>query len=166
MLSLIHLVGEQLIRRRFNNQLELNSAVYASLINYLINVGKIVTIPFDATTSPDVNISDISEEKLNWFLNRAKSVRNFKLPKDVPVFDILTHLNLIKKTKPNNAAILLFGNKPQRFFISSEVKCMHFHGVNKIKPIPSYQIYKGTKKSINSRPFIFNKVYILLLIVS
>ncbi|MFH1778210.1 MAG: ATP-binding protein [Candidatus Omnitrophota bacterium] len=28
--------------------------------------------------------------------------------------------------------------------ITSEVKCMHFHGTQKLKPIPSYQIYKGT----------------------
>jgi len=41
-------------------------------------------------------------------------------------------------------AILLFGIKPQRFLITSEVKCMHFHGARKLKPIPSYQIYKGT----------------------
>jgi predicted HTH transcriptional regulator len=39
---------------------------------------------------------------------------------------------------------LLFGKQPQRFFISSEVKCLHFHGTQKIKPILSYQIYKGT----------------------
>ena len=34
--------------------------------------------------------------------------------------------------------------QPQRFLISSEVKCAHFHGVEVAKPIPSYQVYKGT----------------------
>jgi predicted HTH transcriptional regulator len=43
----------------------------------------------------------------------------------------------------SNAAILLFGKAPQRFFISSEVKCAHFHGTRVEKPIPFYQIYKG-----------------------
>jgi predicted HTH transcriptional regulator len=42
-----------------------------------------------------------------------------------------------------NAAILLFGKKPQKFFISSEVKCMQFYGNEIEKPIPSLQIYKG-----------------------
>ncbi len=33
---------------------------------------------------------------------------------------------------------------PQRFLISSEVKCAHFHGTRVAKPIPSHQVYKGT----------------------
>jgi len=56
----------------------------------------------------------------------------------------LTHLDLLDNEKPNHTVILLFGVKPQRFLITSEVKCMHFHGAQKLKPIPSYQIYKGT----------------------
>ena len=36
------------------------------------------------------------------------------------------------------------GKAPQRFLISSEVKCAHFHGTQVAKPIPSYQVYKGT----------------------
>jgi len=38
----------------------------------------------------------------------------------------------------------------RRFFTAflfedlSEVKCLHFHGTEVQKPIPSYQIYKGT----------------------
>lgn len=40
--------------------------------------------------------------------------------------------------------VLLFGRAPQRFLISSEVKCGHFHGTEIAKPIPSYQFYKGT----------------------
>lgn len=31
-----------------------------------------------------------------------------------------------------------------RFLISSEIKCAHFHGTEVAKPIPSYQVYKGT----------------------
>jgi len=38
----------------------------------------------------------------------------------------------------------LFARQPQRFLLTSEVKCMHFHGTQVAKPIPSYQIYKGT----------------------
>jgi ATP-dependent DNA helicase RecG len=37
----------------------------------------------------------------------------------------------------------LFGKQPQRFLISSEVKCAHFHGTTVRKPIPFYQVYKG-----------------------
>ncbi|RLB91918.1 MAG: transcriptional regulator, partial [Deltaproteobacteria bacterium] len=43
-----------------------------------------------------------------------------------------------------HAAVLLFGKEPQRFLPSAEVKCVHFHGIEIRKPIPSYQIYGGT----------------------
>ena len=43
-----------------------------------------------------------------------------------------------------NAAVLLFGRAPQRFLISSKVKCAHFHGTEVAKSIPSYQVYNGT----------------------
>ena len=55
----------------------------------------------------------------------------------------LVHLNLLDNDRPSNAAILLFGVQPQRFLLSSEVKCLHFHGTQVRKPIPSYQVYKG-----------------------
>jgi predicted HTH transcriptional regulator len=57
---------------------------------------------------------------------------------------VLQHLNLLNKGRPTHAAILLFGYTPQRFLISSEIKCAHFHGTEVRKPIPSYQVYKGT----------------------
>lgn len=56
----------------------------------------------------------------------------------------LGHLNLLDKGNPTHAAVLLFGKEPQRFLPASEIKCMHFHGTAVRKPIPAYQIYKGT----------------------
>lgn len=144
MLSLLRVVGDQLIRRRFNTQPDLHSAVYASLVNQLLVSGRIITGPFDATLCRNAEISDISEEKIRWFLSLVKNTRDYALAESTSVFDVLTHLDLLDKGKPNHAAILLFGIKPQRFLVSSEIKCMHFHGTRKLKPIPSFQIYKGT----------------------
>lgn len=45
---------------------------------------------------------------------------------------------------PTHAAVLLFGREPQRFLLTSDVKCLHCHGTEIRKPIPSYQVYKGT----------------------
>jgi predicted HTH transcriptional regulator len=56
----------------------------------------------------------------------------------------LAHLNLLDNGKPTHAAVLLFGREPQRFLPTSEVKCLHFHGTEVRKPIPSYHIFKGT----------------------
>ena len=144
MRALILEAGKELIRRRFDTQLELVSAVYASLVKILMESGIIINKPFDASLSQDVSLRDISVEKIRKFLTIAKSERNYPLAPNMPVKDMLAHLDLIKDGKPNNAAVLLFGKKPQRQIPASEVKCMHFHGFEKLKPIPSYQIYKGT----------------------
>src|SRR5450756_2699239 len=56
----------------------------------------------------------------------------------------MAHLNLLDGDQPSHAAVLLFASNPQHFLLSSEVKCMHFHGTEVRKPIPSYQIYHGT----------------------
>src|SRR5690606_9681634 len=41
-------------------------------------------------------------------------------------------------------AMLLFGCEPQRWLPTSMVKCLHFHGTEVRKPIPSHQEYRGT----------------------
>ena len=56
----------------------------------------------------------------------------------------MTHLNLLGDARPPNDAVLLFGRRPQRFLLASEVKCAHFHGTEVAKPIPSYQVCKGS----------------------
>jgi len=66
------------------------------------------------------------------------------LPAEVTPRELLTHLNLLHEGRPTHAAVLLFGRKPQRFVRSAVVKCSHFHGTEVTRPIPSYQVYKGT----------------------
>ncbi len=144
MQGLIAEAGTQLVRRRFQSVPELTAFVYASLIKYLEQSGLIHNGPFDAASCSNATANDISPEKVAWFLQRAKNSRGYTLDEDTPMLEALTHLNLFNKGIPSHAAILLFGKIPQRFLITSEVKCMHFHGREMQKPIPSYQIYKGT----------------------
>ncbi len=103
------------------------------------------TRPLDASACPDATFADLSEDKVRWFLaTRARRERQFALAVNTPSQDTLIHLNLLDAGQPTHAAVLLFGKQPQRFLISSEVKCLHFHGTEVRKPIPSYQIHKGT----------------------
>ena len=60
MLDLIRSAGEQLIRRRFTTQPELNAAVYASLVSHLLATGRIVTGPFDASTCRNATPNDMT----------------------------------------------------------------------------------------------------------
>jgi predicted HTH transcriptional regulator len=136
-------IGIELIRKRFNSSSELNAGVYASLVIYLMEQELIRTSPFDATYSKTATLADLDGNKISAFLELAKAKRGFPLPANSSASVILTHLNLISEKRINHAAILLFGKKPQQFFITSEIKCAHFHGTDIRKPIPSYQVYKG-----------------------
>ena len=133
-----------IVRRSFNTPEQLKTAVYASLVNYLVENEIIRTTPFDATLHTEATIADLNEEKIRNFAEVARRKRGFPFDKDADVVNVLTHLNLIKGNRITHAALLLFADKPQRFFITSEVKCAHFHGRSVSKPIPSYQVYKGT----------------------
>ena len=144
MVQLIRKAGAQLIRRRFTDITDLNTALYASLVEHLERAGYLRTRPFDAAACPDATLGDIADDKVKSFLGLARRERQYPLGENTNTDDALAHLNLLDAGHPTHAAVLLFGRQPQRFMLTSEVKCLHFHGTEVRKPIPSYQIYKGT----------------------
>ena len=144
MQALIDKVEGSLIRRRFNNSEELVSGLYAALVEYLITKQLIRSGPFDAAPCLDATLDNLDTKWMARFIRTARRARNFPLTEDATPQELLAHLNLQKTDRLTNAAVLLFGKSPQRFLISSEIKCAHFHGTDVSKPIPSYQVYKGT----------------------
>ncbi len=100
--------------------------------------------PSDAAECSGATMDDLDSEAMFRFIRIARRARQFPLPEETPPSDLLRHLNLLNRGRLTNAAVLLFGRAPQRFLISSEVKCAHFHGTEHAMPIPSYQVYKGT----------------------
>lgn len=144
MRALIGKAGAQLIRRRFAGVADLRGDLYASLIEHLERTGRLRTKPFDAAACPEAALADLSDEKLRWFLGVARRGRQYPLREETAPPAALEHLNLLDAGRPSHAAVLLFGRQPQRFLPASELKCMHFHGTEVRKPIPSYQIYRGT----------------------
>jgi ATP-dependent DNA helicase RecG len=144
MLKLIRKAGSQLIRRRFADKPGLIAALYAALVEHMEQSGDLRTRPFDASACPRATLNDLPQERIRWFLEAARRERNYPLPAKVGREKALAHLNLLDNGNPTHAAVLLFGKDPQRFLPTSEIKCMHFHGTRVRKPIPSYQIYKGT----------------------
>ena len=143
-LALIRQAEGQLVRRSFASTSELIGNLYAALVQYLEDKELIRTGPFDASPCSKATLADLDEERMRLFISRARKARNFPLPEEASPAELLTHLNLLDNGRIANAAVLLFGRQPQRFLLSSEVKCAHFHGVEVAKPIPSYQVYKGT----------------------
>ena len=133
-----------LIRKRFGNEAELVAGLYAALVEYLDVKELIRWGPFDASPCGGAAPNDLDQGRMSRFIRTARTARQFPLPEDTSPEDLLEHLNLRKNGRLANAAVLLFGGAPQRFLISSEIKCAHFHGTQVAKPIPSYQVYKGT----------------------
>ena len=133
-----------LIRKRFSNEAELVAGLYAALVEYLDVKELIRWGPFDASPCAGAAPNDLDQGRMSRFIRTARTARQFPLPEDTSPEDLLEHLDLRKNGRLTNAAVLLFGGAPQRFLISSEIKCAHFHGTQVAKPIPSYQVYKGT----------------------
>ena len=140
---LIKKVSGNLIYGKFSSPSELLSDVYSSLVNYLVEKGILRVEPFDKSKNLEASIDDISSDTIKWFVEKARDERAFPLSVNATKEKVLIHLNLLRGKEVSNAAILLFGKQPQRFFISSEIKCAHFHGTKVEKPIPFYQTYKG-----------------------
>ncbi|MDE0486279.1 MAG: DUF4062 domain-containing protein, partial [Nitrospira sp.] len=144
MRALIGKAETGLIRRRFDTSEDLLLELYASLVEYLETIELLRRGAFDATPCVDADLTALDFECMARFIATARRERQFPLAVNASPEALLGHLNLLNKGRLTNAAVLLFGRTPQRFLISSEIKCAHFHGMQVAKPIPSYQVYKGT----------------------
>ena len=136
-------IDTSLVRKTFSGQTDLIRQVYHSLVRYLEEKGYIQTGPFDAMMHRKATLEDIDPEKVKAFVQTARARRGFPLEKNTSMEEVLLHLNLLEHGNLTNSALLLFANDPQRFFITSEVKCASFHGDTMAKPIPSYKVFRG-----------------------
>jgi predicted HTH transcriptional regulator len=142
--ALIRRAGDELVRRRFEDPDELLRLVYGSLIQFLQDRGFIAARDFDAAACENATLDDISGANVRRFIERARDERKYALPVETPPERALEHLNLLVGTVPARGAVLLFSDRPERFMPSAEVTCLHFHGTEVAKPIPSQQVYRGT----------------------
>ena len=140
--NFIRKVEQQVVRKSFEDFPELKTEVYASLIRYLEEEEIIRIFPFDATINRKATLEDIDIEKIKKFIRRAKFKRNFPFDES-DYLDVLLHLNLMENGRLTNAALLLFAKQPQKFVISSSVKCCQYYGNETVRPIPSLHIYEG-----------------------
>ncbi len=143
--TLIKKVERDIVRKTFVDVEGLRTSVYASLVRYLEEKEYIRWQPFDAAFDTNAKLDDLDEDKMHEFIVLAKAKRDFPLPENSSPKKLLTHLSLMDdKGRISNSAVLLFGKRPQRFFITSEVKCVQFFGNVVEKPLPAYQICRGT----------------------
>jgi hypothetical protein len=139
-------IDHDVIRNVFNSYEELQSGVYASLVEYMTSHHLLRQGPFDASVNHEATLEDLDKQKIRWFVGVAREVRQFPLSyseENIP--QILHSLHLVTEDGGiKNAALLLFAKDPQQWFPTATIKCAHFYGTKVEKPMASLQIYGGT----------------------
>ena len=144
--ALIKKAEQDVVRNKFDTLEELKSGVYAALVHYLVLKGYLHSGPFDAALNMNATTEDLDKEKIRWWTGMAREKRNFPLTySEENVHRILNSLHLISDDgRVTNAALLLFAKDPQKWFVSSTVKCVQFYGTKVQKPLAYQQIYGGS----------------------
>lgn len=143
MAELVRKAGSQVTRRRFSDIPGLIREVYASLVECLEQRGAIRSTPFDGSICEGATLRDLDNKAVTDFVETAEAAGRLKLKGSRASKAVLQNFNLLREGNPTNAAMLLFGKDPRRFFSNIQVHCFHFHGTVKQKPIASQQPYEG-----------------------
>jgi len=88
---------------------------------------------FDSQICKGVTLKDINKNEVKRFIEKAGFERRIEINPNIAVEEVLEKLNLIKSGNLTNAAILLFGKNPQRFFLQAETKCARFKGTKPLE---------------------------------
>jgi len=83
---------------------------------------------FDETICKRASLKDINARKVFWFMDKAKEEKRLIVPAKTTMKDVLARLHLIRSGKLTNAAILLFGKEPQKFFVQAKIRVARFKG--------------------------------------
>jgi len=116
---------------------------------------------FDNQVCKEATLDDIDEEKVKWFLGKARYERNFSVQSEVHVEGTLKRLKLMKNGKLTNAAVLLFGKNPQRFFLQGETRCARFKGIEPLEFI-DMKVFGGNVINQREDALEFTKEHIKL----
>ena len=142
--AFISRVNADVVRKGFVDYDDLRTGVYSALAKYLEDRGLINVLPFDASKTANVTLKDLSVTKMRDFIRTAREKRQFPLPVNASPERLLTALELLDDDgRILNPAGLLFAKRPQKFFVSSEVKCAQFYADRVSKPMADHQIYMG-----------------------
>jgi len=114
---------------------------------------------FDCQLCEGATLEDIDEKKLRWFLRKAKAERNLDIDPATPIKEALERLKFLKEERLTNAAILLFGNDPQRFFLQVRIRCARFKGIKGLDFI-DMKVMDGTIPDLREKAmkFIMNHI--------
>ena len=99
---------------------------------------------FEDRPCQDASLSDVNGQAVADFVRLARLERQFALPIDTPVADVLAHLHLLCGDHPTNAAILLFDVIPSASFLQPRCAVCTSTALRFSAPYLFYRIFKGT----------------------
>ncbi|MCK4762394.1 MAG: putative DNA binding domain-containing protein [Candidatus Aminicenantes bacterium] len=118
-----------------------NQRASAEKIRQLIYENKV--FKWDSEVQPKLKLSDINTTLVKSFLQKVEEERNTIFESSRSTAKVLEKLNLIEDNHLRNAALLLFGKNPQKYFVQSEIRCAKFNGTEPIE-FADIQVIRGT----------------------
>jgi ATP-dependent DNA helicase RecG len=115
---------------------------------------------FDSRFCQEAELTDINKAKLKEFLRNASTERGLDINPNEPAKDVIMQLKLGKGERITNAAVLLFGKKPQDYFIQAEIKCIRFKGTGVTETMIDMKDIGGNiiDQVIEAEKFIYNHI--------
>ena len=120
---------------------------------------------WDAELADQATVRDIDEGLIRSFVRTAQNARNLGVSDSLPIQELLTGLELMREQRLTNAAIALFGKRPQQFFVQLAVKAARFRGTTKDEFIDNrlftgnlFDLYKNVQNFFSSHLRVAGKV--------
>ncbi|ODS40348.1 hypothetical protein BEH94_05465 [Candidatus Altiarchaeales archaeon WOR_SM1_SCG] len=115
---------------------------------------------WDCEICEGANLKNIDKEKVVWFLKEAKFRRGLDIAENTLTDEAFMRLNLLNENRLTNAAVLLFGKEPGRFFTRPQVKCIRFKGTGVTGKMIDFKVVKGNlfDQLIETEKFIYNNI--------
>lgn len=132
--------------RSYETAEKLLEAVYDALYNWLRDNDLVTNKPFDLSTSRNVQLVDLNEDRFEDYKAMVKEAKKVRLGRDSGLMDVLRKLQAVDKGNGRivNGAIPLFAAHPEETRGSWEICCIQFYGTEQVKPLPSLHTYNGT----------------------
>ena len=121
------------------------------VIAFARNTGR---IRFDTQLCEEATPEDLDEKRVQWFLRKAMRERNLDIDPDTPLKEVLGKLDLVVYGKLTNAAVLVFGKRPQRFFLQARIRCARFKGTRALDFI-DMKVLDGTIPDLREKAMNF-----------
>lgn len=143
MAALVAKAEAQVVRRTFTGVQDLTGQIYSSLVNILERDGLISSRPFDARITK-LKVKQIDAALVDDFVGRASDAGKLRLKRGAKAADVLKHLNMVDASGATNAAVLLFTEAPATLIPGARVTCMHFPGVEPVRPALAQSVFEGS----------------------